>query len=75
MAPSKAATVEKALVSQLSTSAEGRPASEAVKAVVESVDVDADAVRRAVRVLLESGKIDIGPNLNLIVPTEVKKAG
>ena len=61
-------SLEQELIRQLSGSKVGQPASEAVKAIVNSTSADADAVRRALRTLLESGKIHVGPNLNLIVP-------
>jgi len=57
--------VREAIVRMLTKSAVGRSASEIVEAVARDTKVSHDEVRTQMRVLLESGRIALGKNLNL----------
>jgi hypothetical protein len=58
--------VRGAIVRMLTKSAVGRSAPEVVEAVAREAKVSDDEVRTQMRILLESGRIVLGQNLNLV---------
>jgi len=57
--------IRERVVRMLTKSAKGRSASEVVDVVARDARISPDEVRTQVRILLESGRIEVGKNLNL----------
>lgn len=66
--------VRDALLTVLSETRSGKPASDLVKVVAERENIPTQKIHREVRVLLERGQIVVGPRLNLTLPAEVRQA-